>query len=139
MKKAHILLVEDNEGDIFLTEQAFEECNVETEISVTRNGQEALDFLFKKGKYTDVKKPDIVLLDINIPVFNGHEVLRTIKADSDLTPIPVIMLTTSASQKDRDEAIKNQCTNYFEKPLDMDEFSNIVSKIEILLQEIAAI
>jgi CheY-like chemotaxis protein len=139
MKQAHILLVEDNEGDIFLTKEAFEECKVKTEISVAKNGQEALDFLFKKGKYIDVKKPDLILLDINIPVFNGHEVLYNIKADSNLTAIPVIMLTTSSSQKDREEASKNQCTRYIEKPLDIDEFSNIVLEIEKLLLQIIAI
>lgn len=139
MKQAHILLVEDNEGDIFLTEQAFEECKVKTEISVARNGKEALDFLFKKGEFSEVKKPDLILLDINIPVFNGHEVLHNIKADSNLQEIPVIMLTTSSNRKDREQASKNKCINYFEKPLDMDEFSVIISKIEKLLIEVVNI
>jgi len=95
MKPGHILLVEDNEGDILLTLEAFEECKVKTKISVVKNGQKALDFLFQKGEFSDVKKPDLILLDINIPIFSGHEVLRQIKTDSMLRKIPVIMLTTS--------------------------------------------
>ena len=78
MKLAHILLVEDNEGDILLTREAFDESKVKTIISVARNGQEALDFLFKKGKFSKAKKPDLILLDINIPVFNGHEGLLVV-------------------------------------------------------------
>ena len=74
MKAAHILLVEDNEGDIVLTIDAFEESKIKIEISVTKNGKEALDFLFKRGAYTSAKIPDLILLDINIPIFNGHEV-----------------------------------------------------------------
>lgn len=138
MKQAHILLVEDNEGDIFLTKEAFEDCKVKTEISVVKNGKDALDFLFKRGEFIDVKKPDLILLDINIPVFNGHEVLRKIKANSNLNAIPVIMLTTSSSQKDIEQADENNCTDYIEKPLDMVEFSNVVLKIEALLLKIIA-
>ena len=76
LKTAHILLVEDNEGDIFLTLEAFEECKVKTKISIVKNGQEALDFLYQKKEFVDVKRPDLILLDINIPLLNGHEVLR---------------------------------------------------------------
>jgi CheY-like chemotaxis protein len=72
IKSAHILLVEDNEGDILLTLEAFEECKIKTEISVAKNGQQAHDFLFRTGAFTDAKKPDLVLLDINLPIFNGH-------------------------------------------------------------------
>jgi CheY-like chemotaxis protein len=72
MKLAHILLVDDNEGDILLTKEAFEECKVNTAISVAKNGKEALDFLFKKGLFANAKKPDLILLDINMPIMNGH-------------------------------------------------------------------
>ncbi len=129
-KLAHILLVEDNEGDILLTKEAFEECKVKTQISVAKNGQEALDFLFKRGVYTNVKKPNLILLDINIPIFNGHEVLKKIKADSNLKKIPVIMLTTSSNQKDIDEAYSNHCNSFVKKPLEIDEFLNAILKIE---------
>ncbi|MBU0942065.1 MAG: response regulator [Flavobacteriaceae bacterium] len=127
---AHILLVEDNEGDVLLTLEAFEECNVKTEISVAKNGQEALDFLFKRDKYLNAKRPDLILLDINIPIFNGHEVLQQIKTDPELKKIPVIMLTTSSNQKDIDKAYENHCNSYVEKPLNIIEFLAAIIKIE---------
>lgn len=130
MKLAHILLVEDNEGDVLLTLEAFEESKVKTEISVAKNGKEALDFLFKRGAFTDVKKPDLILLDINIPIFNGHEVLRQIKTDPNLKKIPVIMLTTSSNQKDIDAAYENHCNSYVNKPLSMNDFISAIQKIE---------
>ncbi|MFT4855249.1 MAG: CheY-like chemotaxis protein [Algoriphagus sp.] len=127
---AHILLVEDNEGDILLTLEAFEECKVKTKISVVRNGQEALDFLFQRREYANVKRPDLILLDINIPIFNGHEVLERIKSDSNLKKIPVIMLTTSSSQKDVDKAYENHCNSYVKKPIEITEFLMTILKIE---------
>lgn len=130
LKPVHILLVEDNEGDIVLTLDAFEESKVKTEISVARNGQEALDFLFKRGAFVDAKKPDLVLLDINIPIYNGHEVLKQIKSDENLKKIPVIMLTTSSNQNDIDKAYVNHSNSYVKKPLDMDEFLEAILKIE---------
>lgn len=129
-KSAHILLVEDNEGDIILTLEAFEECKVKTKISIAKNGQEALDFLFRRGAYTDAKKPDLILLDINIPIYSGHEVLQQIKASPELKKIPVIILTTSSSSKDIDEAYQNYCNSYVKKPLDISEFLNAILKIE---------
>jgi CheY-like chemotaxis protein len=129
-KSAHILLVEDNEGDIVLTLEAFEESKVRTEIDVVRNGQEALDFLFKKGKYQNAQRPDLILLDINIPIFSGHEVLKQIKTDQDLKRIPVIMLTTSSNQKDVDMAYENHSNSYVKKPLEMGEFLEAILNIE---------
>ncbi|CAN5589441.1 response regulator [soil metagenome] len=130
IKLAHILLVEDNEGDILLTLEAFEECKVKSEISVARNGKEALDFVFKRGAFADVKKPDLILLDINMPIFNGHEVLRQIKADAELKKIPVIMLTTSSNQNDIDMAYESYCNSYVKKPLEIRDFLSAVLKIE---------
>jgi CheY-like chemotaxis protein len=130
LKPAHILLVEDNEGDIVLTMEAFEESKVKTEISVVKNGKDALDFLFKRGDFVDARKPDFILLDINIPIYNGHEVLKQIKTEHSLKKIPVIMLTTSSNQRDIEEAYKNHCNSYVKKPLDMDEFLEAILKIE---------
>ncbi len=129
-KLSNILLVEDNEGDVLLTLEAFEECKVKTEISVSKNGKEALDFLFQRGSFANVKRPDLILLDINIPIFNGHEVLQQIKEDNILKKIPVIMLTTSANQRDIDYAYGNHCNSYIKKPLEISEFLNAVLKIE---------
>lgn len=130
IKAVHILLVEDNEGDILLTKEGFEECNIKTKISVAKNGKEALDFLFKRDAYVEVEKPDLILLDINIPMFNGHEVLKEIKADPELKKIPVIMLTTSSSEKDLSDAYGNHCNSYVKKPLEISEFLKAILKIE---------
>ncbi|WP_235954816.1 response regulator [Cyclobacterium salsum] len=130
LKLAHILLIEDNEGDILLTLDAFEECKLGTQVSVARNGQEALDFLNKKGAFTDVERPDLILLDINIPIYNGHEVLEEIKRDRSLRKIPVIMLTTSSNENDIERAYKSHCNSYIQKPLNMDDFLKVIQKIE---------
>lgn len=130
VKSAHILLVEDNEGDILLTLDAFEESKFETKVSVARNGQEALDFLNKTGEFSEVQSPDLILLDINLPIFNGLEVLAEIKKNESLKKIPVIMLTTSSNQKDIDIAYKNYCNSYVNKPLEMEDFMDAVLKIE---------
>jgi CheY-like chemotaxis protein len=130
MKPAHILLVEDNEGDIILTLDTFEESKIKSEISVVRNGQEALDFLFQRGQYANVAQPDLILLDINIPIYNGHEVLKLIKEDDSIKKIPVIMLTTSSSQKDINLAYENHANSYVKKPLEMNEFVQAILKIE---------
>lgn len=127
---AHILLVEDNEGDILLTLEAFEESKFQTKVSIARNGKEALDFLYKRGDFTDAQKPDLILLDINIPIFSGHEVLSEIKQDDDLKKIPVIVLTTSSNQKDIDKAYSFHCNSYIQKPLEMEEFIKAVVQIE---------
>lgn len=130
MRKAHILLVEDNEGDILLTLEAFEESKIKVDVSVVRNGQEALDFLFQEGKYQEATMPDIILLDINLPIYNGHEVLMKIKADNNLKKIPVIMLTTSSNSKDIALAYENGCNSYVKKPLEMEDFLKAILQIE---------
>ncbi len=130
MKTAHILLVEDNEGDILLTLEAFEESRIKTKISVVKNGREALDFLFQRGEYSQVERPDLVLLDINIPIYNGHEVLKQVKTNDSLKKIPVIMLTTSSSQNDINLAYQNHGNSYVKKPLNMEDFLKAILKIE---------
>jgi CheY-like chemotaxis protein len=125
-----ILLVEDNEGDIVLTQIAFEACKLETELLIARNGQEAIDFLFQRGEYVHAKRPDLILLDINLPLFNGLEVLRQVKANSNLKKIPVIMLTTSSNLNDIDEAYRNHCNSYVKKSLEMSDFLDAIMKIE---------
>lgn len=130
MKTVHILLVEDNEGDIILTLDAFEESKIKTNISIVKNGNDALDFLFKRNKYVDVLRPDLILLDINLPIFNGHDVLKKIKQDQSLKKIPVIMLTTSSNQRDINMAYENHTNSYVTKPIDMDDFMKAVLKIE---------
>jgi CheY-like chemotaxis protein len=130
MKTAHILLVEDNEGDILLTHEAFEESKIKTHISVVKNGKDALDFLYKKNGFEKAESPDIILLDINIPIFNGHEVLQKIKNDPELKKIPVIILTTSSNDKDVNKAYENHTNSFVTKPIEMKDFLEAVLKIE---------
>lgn len=130
MKNAHILLVEDNEGDILLTTEALDEGKIINTVSVVKNGKDAVDFLFKRGKYKNVKAPDLVLLDINLPLKNGHEVLQLIKNDERTRHIPVIMLTTSSSDSDVKMSYKHHANCYITKPVDVDEFMDAVSTIE---------
>lgn len=138
-KKAHILLVEDNEGDIILTLDAFEESKLNNKVSVARNGREALDFLYKKGDFSTAEKPDLILLDINLPIFNGIEILEKIKSSDNLKTIPVIMLTTSNRPEDINESYKNYCNSYIEKPLNMEKFLSVILKIEEFWLELSTL
>lgn len=130
MKEARILLVEDNEGDVFLTLDAFEECKIRTNISVVRNGEEALNFLFRRAGFENVERPDLIILDINIPVYNGHEVLKAIKVDFSLKKIPVIMLTTSSNQRDINLAYEHHANSYIIKPIELEDFLKAILQIE---------
>lgn len=130
MKLVHILLVEDNEGDILLTLDAFEESKLKTKVSVVKNGRDALDYLHRRGEFENAERPDLVLLDINIPIFNGHEVLRQIKEDPILKRIPVVILTTSSNQKDVNLVYEYHGNSYVTKPLNMEEFLGAILKIE---------
>jgi len=130
MKSIRILLVEDNEGDIILTKEAFEESKLTNTLDVARNGKEALDFLLKKNGYENAEQPDLILLDINMPIKNGHQVLAEIKADDVLRHIPVIMLTTSSSASDVNKAYQNHANCYIKKPVDMNEFIQAIARIE---------
>ncbi|MDO9000852.1 MAG: response regulator [Bacteroidota bacterium] len=130
MKQVHILLVEDNEGDVVLTKDAFEESKFKTQLSVVKNGQDALDFLFQRGSFKKAEKPDLILLDINIPMINGLDVLAEIKLDESLKKIPVLMLTTSSNEIDVNRAYLNHANSYIVKPIEFDDFLKAVLKIE---------
>jgi len=125
MKPVHILLVEDNEGDIILTREALKEGKIKNEISVARDGEEALTFLKEASLL-----PDLVLLDINLPRMNGLELLTIIKQDDDLKKIPVIMLTTSVSEKDIFESYTNYANCFISKPVNLPQFMDVVKTIE---------
>ncbi len=130
MKSVHILLVEDNEGDILLTTEALEECRIINTVSVVRNGKQALDFIFKQGDYAHVEAPDLILLDVNLPLKSGHEVLETIKTNDEVMQIPVIMLTTSSSEHDINLSYKNHANCYITKPVEVNQFIQAIARIE---------
>ena len=125
-----ILLVEDNEGDIRLTIEAFKEAKIRNQIKVVRDGEEALDYLHKRGNYNDATSPDIILLDINLPKIDGKEVLNIMKNDSLLKTIPVIMLTTSSAETDIQESYAYHANCYVIKPVDLNKFMDVVRSIE---------
>lgn len=126
----HILLVEDNEGDILLTREAFEERRIVSKLSVVKNGEDAIDFVMKQGKYADAESPDLILLDLNLPMKNGHEVLEEIKSHPIHRRIPIIMLTTSEAQRDINKAYERHVNSFVTKPLDMEEFLDAIIRIE---------
>lgn len=125
-----ILLVEDNEGDIRLTIEAFKEAKIRNHIRVVRDGEEALTYLKKEAAYADVQTPDIILLDINLPKVDGKEVLHELKNDPMLKSIPIIMLTTSSSESDVQESYLNHANSYVIKPVDLDKFMEVIRSIE---------
>lgn len=130
MKPVHILLVEDNEGDILLTVEALEEGKIENSTSIVKNGKDALDFIYKRGDYRDAETPDLILPDINLPLKNGHEVLQIIKSDEKTRFIPVIMLKTSSSDDDIKLAYHYHANCYITKPVDVEAFLKAVATIE---------
>lgn len=127
MEKVHILLVEDNEGDILLTTEALEDCKIINEITVIKDGKEAIDYFINLDKS---KAPDLVLLDVNLPKKNGHEVLQFIKSQDAHRHIPVIMLTTSSSEKDINLSYRSYVNCYITKPIDASDFLQAITKIE---------
>jgi chemotaxis family two-component system response regulator Rcp1 len=130
MRPVHILLVEDNEGDILLTKEALEDAKILITLSVVKDGKEAIDFVNKQGLYTDVDQPDLLMLDVNMPKKNGHEVLKYIKSSESLRHIPVIMLTTSSSEKDINLSYNNYANCFITKPVEVNDFLAVVTTIE---------
>ena len=130
MNEIQILLVEDNEGDILLTLEAFKEIKVKNTIAVVKDGEEAIDFLKREGQYANRVLPHLILLDINMPKINGIEVLEFIKKDEKLKMIPVVMLTTSSSETDIAECYEKSANCFITKPLDFGKFLNVVEAIE---------
>ena len=126
----HILLVEDNEGDIYLTTEAFESGKFYTELSVVRDGKAAIDFLKQEGDHSYAKEPDLLLLDLNLPKKNGFEVLQFLKQDTKLMHIPVIILSTSSAERDINKCYENHANTYITKPVDVENLFTVISKIE---------
>ena len=125
-----ILLVEDNPGDVRLTQEAFKEGKVSNNLSVARDGVEALAFLRREGEYAGAPRPDVILLDLNLPRKDGREVLAEIKEDTDLRRIPVVVLTTSQAEQDILKTYNLHANCYITKPVDLERFITVVKSIE---------
>jgi chemotaxis family two-component system response regulator Rcp1 len=129
-KPVEILLVEDNPGDVRLTQEAFKEGKVLNKLHVTRDGVEAMEFLRQKGKYAKTPRPDIILLDLNLPKKDGREVLAEMKTDKDLKRIPVVILTVSQAEEDILKSYNLNANCYIIKPVDLEQFIRAVKLIE---------
>lgn len=125
-----ILLVEDNEGDVRLTREVLKTSKVRNNLIVANNGQEALDCLHKVGKYAGSVRPDLILLDLNLPVMDGKEVLAKIKEDDDFKRIPVVILTTSKAEEDILKTYNLHANCFVTKPVDLDQFVHVVKSME---------
>ena len=131
-----ILLVEDNPGDVRLTKEALKDARVRNRLHVARDGAEAMSFLRKQGPHATAPRPDLVLLDLNLPKRNGREVLADIKGDEALQHIPVVILTTSQAEQDILESYRLRANAYVTKPVDLEQFLKVVSTIEQFWLEI---
>jgi CheY-like chemotaxis protein len=128
-KQFNVLLVEDDPGDIFLIKKAFAKKDFKANLHLTRNGVEATDFLFKRGEFADAPRPDIVILDLNLPKKDGRELLAEIKQNPELGMIPVIIFTTSKSDEDILKSYSLHANSYVIKVANWKDFSRIVDKI----------
>ncbi|GAA0407149.1 two-component system response regulator [Acrocarpospora corrugata] len=125
-----VLLVEDDPGDVLLTQEAFEHNKVRNKLHVVNDGEQALAFLRREGNYTDVPRPDLVLLDLNLPRKDGREVLEEIKDDPELRSIPVVVLTTSEAEEDILRSYRLHANAYVSKPVDFEQFIRVVRQID---------
>ena len=129
-KSIRVLLVEDNPGDVRLMEEAFRDAKVHLELHVARDGVEALEFMLRVGEFGDSPRPDLILLDLNLPRKDGREVLAEIKGNPALKSIPVVILTTSASDADIERSYLLHANCYISKPVDLEGFLTVVQSID---------
>ncbi len=129
-RSIEVLLVEDNPGDVRLTREALKEGKVFNNLSVAKDGEEALAFLRREGGFAAAPRPDVILLDLNLPRKDGREVLEAIKADPALRTIPVVILTSSEAERDIVRAYELNANCYITKPVDLDQFITVVKSIE---------
>jgi len=139
VNKVDILLVEDNPGDVLLTQEAFRSSKLINDLHVVVDGEEATKFLRKEDGYVDVPRPDLILLDLNLPKKDGREVLRDIKSDETLKSIPVIVLTSSEAEEDVLISYNLHANCYITKPVTLDSFISVLHKIEEFWLEIVKI
>ena len=125
-----ILLVEDNAGDVRLVKEAFEENKFLNNLYVARDGVEAMKFLHKEGEYANAVRPDLILLDLNLPKKDGREVLAEVKVDEDLKRIPVVIMTISKAEEDILKTYNLHANCYITKPIDLDQFIKVVKSVE---------
>ena len=129
-RQIEVLLVEDDPGDVLMTKEAFEDYKVSNHLHVVTDGTEAMDFLRRQGEHTAAPRPDLVLLDLNLPRMDGREVLQAIKSDPELASIPVVILTTSEAEEDVLRSYSLHANAYVTKPVDFERFIQVVRQID---------
>ncbi|MEV4544561.1 response regulator [Micromonospora echinaurantiaca] len=125
-----ILVVDDDPGDVLMIEEALADSDVDKVIDVVGDGQEAMEFLRREGRHTDARRPDVILLDLNMPRMDGRQVLGEVKRDADLRTIPIVVLTTSNADTDIVSSYTLQANAYVTKPIDLDDFNDVVRRID---------
>ena len=125
-----VLLIEDDPGDELITREAFEHNKIKNNLHVAHDGQEGLDFLYQRGAFEGAPRPDLILLDLNLPKYDGRQLLEQIKSDAELSHIPVVVLTTSAAEEDILRSYKLHANAYVTKPVDLDQFIAAVKQID---------
>ncbi|TDB71478.1 response regulator [Micromonospora sp. KC723] len=125
-----ILVVDDDPGDVLMIEEALEDSEIEKVIDVVNDGQEAMEFLRREGRHTEARRPDVILLDLNMPRMDGRQVLGEVKGDEDLRTIPIVVLTTSNADNDIVGSYTLQANAYVTKPIDLDDFNDVVRRID---------
>ncbi|WP_328535835.1 response regulator [Streptomyces sp. NBC_00344] len=130
MESIEVLLVEDDPGDELMTREAFADNKIRNTLHVVRDGEEALDFFYRRGAHTGAPRPDLVLLDLNLPKYDGRQVLERIKTDPELCDIPVVVLTTSSAEEDILRSYKLHANAYVTKPVDLEQFLSAVRQID---------
>lgn len=134
-----ILLVEDNPGDVRLTQEALKDGKITNHLHVVTDGQQALDFLFKRGEHTEAPRPDLILLDLNLPKVHGRDVLKEIKGNSALTTIPVVVLTMSGEANDVNQAYDLNANCYVRKPVELEQFIDVIASIDAFWMTVVAL
>jgi CheY-like chemotaxis protein len=129
-RQIEVLLVEDDPGDVLMTREAFEDYKLSNQLHVVNDGAEAMEFLRQEGAHIDAPRPDLVLLDLNLPRMDGREVLQAIKSDPELANIPVVVLTTSEAEEDVLRSYSLHANAYVTKPVDFDRFIQVVRQID---------
>jgi CheY-like chemotaxis protein len=129
-RQIEVLLVEDDPGDVLMTKEAFEDHKLSNQLHVVTDGVEAMEFLRHTGEHADAPRPDLVLLDLNLPRMDGREVLQAIKSDPELASIPVVILTTSEAEGDVLRSYSLHANAYVTKPVDFDRFIQVVRQID---------
>lgn len=125
-----ILLIEDDPGDELITREAFADNKIKNVLHVARDGQEGLDFLYRRGDYENAPRPDLILLDLNLPKYDGRQLLEKVKSDIELCDIPIVVLTTSSAQEDILRSYQLHANAYVTKPVDLDQFLGAVRQID---------